>query len=86
MFSLLKLKNKDEMVVGGMGKCLSFWNTITFTKEHTFECCSCWSFNSLIWLPNHCVAVSGRKSYTIDVIDTEIYQLIKQIKCEGYII
>ena len=86
VFSPLKLKNKDKIVVGGMGKCLSFWNTITLKKEHTVECCSCWNFNGLIELSNHCVTVSGRKSYTIDVIDTEIYQLIKHIKCEGYII
>ena len=34
---------------------------------------------------NHCVAVSGGESSTIDVIDTETYRNIKQIKCEGYI-
>ena len=38
VFSLLKLKNKDEMVSGGWGNSVSFWNTITFKKEHTVEC------------------------------------------------
>ena len=64
-----------------------FWNTITFKKEHTVKCCDCDSFSGLIELPNGCVAVSGGgRSSTIDVIDTERYQRIKQIKCEGYIV
>ena len=84
--SLLKLKNKNEMVAGGTGKnIVSFWNTITFTKEHTVECCDCLSYNGLIELPNGCVAVSGGSSSTIDVIDTKTYQRVKQIQCEGYI-
>ena len=75
------------MVAGGRGKnSVSFWNTTTFKKEHTVECCECLSLNGLIELPNGCVAVSGAKSLTIDVIDTERYQRIKQIKCEGYIV
>ena len=73
------------MVAGGCyGKSVSFWNTKTFTKEHTVECCNC-SLNGLIELPNGCVAVSGGGSSTIDVIDTKTYQRIKQIQCEGYI-
>ena len=83
--SLLKLKNKDEMVTGGRGKSMSFWNTKTFKWEHKVECCECRSSNGLIELPNHCVAVSGGWSSAIDIIDTDTYQLIKQIKCEGYI-
>jgi WD40 repeat protein len=86
VWSLLKLKNKNEMVAGGTGNNnVSFWNTITFTKEHTVECCECLSLNGLIELPNGYVAVSGGTSSTIDVIDTETYQRIKHIQCEGYI-
>ena len=88
VFSLLKLKNKNEMVAGGRGwnkKSVSFWNTITFKKEHTVECCECYSYNGLIELPNGCVAVSGGESSTIDVIDTKTYQRIKQMQCGGYI-
>ena len=83
--SLLKLKNKDEMVSGGDGDSVSFWNTITFKKEHSVECCDCDSYNGLIELPNHCIAVNSGLSSTIDVIDTEKYERIKQITCEGYI-
>ena len=88
MYSLLKLKNKDEMVAGGCygNNIVSFWNTTTFKKEHTVECCECFSYNGLIELPNGCVAVSGGRSSTIDVIDTKTYQRIKQIQCEGYIV
>ena len=74
------------MVAGGWAERISFWNTKTFKKEHTVKCCNCFSFNGLIELPNHCVAVSGGGSSTIDVIDTETYQRIKEIKCEGYIV
>ena len=74
------------MVAGGIGKSVSFWNTITFKREHAVECCQCFSFNGLIELPNGCVAVSGGGSSTIDVIDTKTYQRIKQIQCEGYIV
>ena len=63
---------------------MSFWNTLTFKKKHTVECCYC-DFNGLIELPNHCIAVSGRWSSTINVIDTETYEIIKQIQCEEYI-
>ena len=86
VLSLLKLKNKNEMVAGGSGYNVSFWNTTTFKKEHTVECCGCFSCNGLIELPNGCVAVSGGSSSTIDVIDTKTYQRIKQIQCEGYIV
>ena len=86
MYSLLKLKNKDEMVSGGWGKGVSFWNTTTFKKEHSVECCDCWSLNGLVELANRCVAVSGACSSTIDVIDTEKYQRIKQIECKDYIV
>ena len=55
------------------------------TQKHTVTCCGCLSLNGLIELPNRCVAVNGGSSLTIDVIDTEKYQRIKQIKCEGYI-
>ena len=35
VWTLLKLKNKDEMVAGGRGKnSVSFWNIKTFKKEH----------------------------------------------------
>ena len=85
VYSLLKLKNKNEMVAGGNRQSVSFWNTITFKKEHTVECCECHSSNGLIELPNGCVAVTGGESSTIDVIDTKTYQRIKQIQCEGYI-
>ena len=88
MYSLLKLKNKDEMVSGGRGGSvsLSFWSTITFKREHSVECCDCHSLNGLIELPNHHVAVNGGRSSTIDIIDTEHYQRIKQIECKGYIV
>ena len=85
IYSLLKLKNKDQMVVGGQGTSVSFWNTKTFMKEKSVTCCGCYSLNGLIELPNHCIAVNGRSSSTIDIIDTETYQLIKQIECGGYI-
>ena len=86
MWSLLKLKNKNEMIASGNEWSMSFWNTITFKKESIVECCDCTSLNGLIELPNHCVVVSGGLSSTIDVINTETYQLIKQITCEGYIV
>ena len=85
VWSLLKLKNKDEIVSGGYGKSVSFWNTKTFQREYSVECCDCTSLNGLIELPNHHVAVSGGDSSTIDIIDTEHYQRIKQIECKGYI-
>ena len=74
------------MVSGGDGKSVSFWNTTTFKKEHSVECCNCWSWNGLVELANRCVAVSGGYSSTIDVIDTEKYQRIKQIECKDYIV
>ena len=86
MYFLLKLKNKDEMASGGDGKNVSFWNTKTFKREHSVECCICYSLNGLIELPNHHIAVSGGDSSTIDIIDTEHYQRIKQIECKGYIV
>ena len=73
------------MVSGGKGESVSFWNTKTFQREHSVECCNCHSLNGLIELPNHHVAVSGGYSSTIDIIDTEHYQRIKQIECKGYI-
>ena len=49
VFSLLKLKNKNEMVAGGHGtNSVSFWNTKTFKKEHTVACCECLSLIGLI--------------------------------------
>ena len=86
VWSLLKLKNQNEMIASGNEWSMSFWNTTTFKKEHIVECCDCTSLNGLIELPNHRVAVSGGLSSTIDVINTETYQLIKQITCEGYIV
>ena len=83
--SLLKLKNKEIMASSGYGNSVSFWHTNSFIKECSVECCECNSLNGLIELPNHCVAVSGGGSSTIDVINVEYYQRIKQIKCEGYI-
>ena len=73
------------MIASGNVKSVSFWNIKTFTKKHTVECCDCFSLNGLIELPNLYVAVSGIDSSTIDVINTETYQLIKQIQCKGYI-
>ena len=68
------------MVVGGNGKNVSFWNTSPFpSKEQSVPCCDCWSYHGLIELPNHCIAVSGGSSLSIDIIDTEHYQRIKQI-------
>ena len=66
-------------------QCVILEHNITFTKEQTVDCCNCDGSNGLIELPNHCVAVSGGKSSTIDVIDTETYQLVTRITCEGYI-
>ena len=86
VWSLLKLKNREIMVCGGDGKCVSFWSTKTFTKEHSVECCDCSSLNGLIELPNHHIAVSGGWSASIDIINTEHYQRIKQIECNDYII
>ena len=64
---------------------MSFWNTKTFKKEHIVECCNCRSLNGLIELANRRVAVSGGGSSTIDIIDIEKYERIKQIECEEYI-
>ena len=86
VFSLLKLRNKNIMVSAGWGKSISFWNINTFTKEHSVTCCGCFSLNGLIELPNHCVAVSGGGASTIDIIDTNNYQRIKQIQCKDYIV
>ena len=74
------------MVTGGNGKSMPFWNTITFKKEHSVKCCCCDSLNGLIELPNHCIAVSGGSSSTIDIIDTKKYKRIRQIGCPGYIV
>ena len=52
VWSLLKLKNKVEMVSGGYGKSVSFWNTTTFKKEHSVKCCDCESLNGLVELAN----------------------------------
>ena len=73
------------MVASGSGNTVSFWNTKTFIKEHSVPCCNCSSFNGLIELPNHCIDVSGGSSSTIDIVDTEKYQRIKQIECKMYI-
>ena len=70
VYSILKLKIKDEMIAGGFAKSVSFWNTKSFKKEHTVECYNC---DSLIELPDHCVAVSSGCSSTISVIDIERY-------------
>ena len=80
--SILKLRNKDEMVAGGRGETVSFWNTITFEKVRTVECCDC---ENLIELHNHYVAVSGASSPAIDIIDPENYRAIKRIEYRGYI-
>ena len=64
---------------------MSFWNTKTFTKAHSVECCCCWSYNGIIELPNNRIAVSGGYSSTIDIIDIMKYQRVKQIECEDYI-
>ena len=84
VYSLLKLKNKDEMVSGGNGNSVSFWDTRTFKKEHTVECCK-YSLNGLIELSNHCIAVNAVDDSAIYVIDTEEYQQIRQTRYEGYI-
>ena len=44
------------------------------------------SFNRIIELPNHHIAVNGTFSSIIDIIDTTHYLRIKQIKCEGYMV
>lgn len=86
VYSLLKLKDKDEMVSSGYGWSVSFWNTKTFIKEHSVGCCLCWSARGIIELPNHRIAVCGGHSSTIDIIDTEYYQRVKQIEYNGYIV
>ena len=68
-----------------MERVCHFWNTTTFKREHSVECCDCISSNGLIELPNHCIAVSGYSSSTIDIIDTEHYQQVTRIACKGYI-
>ena len=83
--SLLKLKDKNEIVSGGQGTEVAFWNTKTFKREHSVGCCDCSSLNGIIELPNQLIAVCGGYSSTIDVIDTKNYQRIKQIECKGYI-
>ena len=84
--SLLKLTNKNEFVSGENGNSISFWNTNTFIKEHSVPCCACHSNSGLIELSNHYIAVNGGTSLSIDIIDTEHYQRIKQIECKDYII
>jgi WD40 repeat protein len=85
--SLLKLNNKEIMASSGYGNSISFWNTQTYTKEHSVTCCDCNSFSGIIELPDtHYIAVSGGCSSSIDIIDTENYQLVKQIECKDYII
>ena len=86
VFSLLKLKNKNVLASSGKGEKITFWNTNTFAKEHSVGCCNCSSSNGLIELPNHYIAVSGGLSTSIDIIDTDNYQLFKQIECNDYII
>ena len=85
VFSLLKLKNKGVFVSGGYGKEISFWEMETFTKENSVQCCDCCSLNGLIELPKHYIAVSGGLAKSIDIIDTDNYQLFKQIKCDNFI-
>ena len=84
MSFLLKLRTKEIMVSGGNGNSISFWNINTFTKEHSTSCCNC-SLNGLSELPDHHIAVSGGESSTINIINTENYQRIKQIECKDYI-
>ena len=86
VFSLLKLKNKNILASSGKGEKITFWNTKTFAKEHSVGCCNCSSSNGLIELPNHYIAVSGGLSTSIDIIDTDKYQLFKQIECNDYIV
>ena len=88
VYSLLKLNNKEELASSGydMNNSVSFWNIKTFTKEHSVACCNCDSFNGLIMLSNRYIAVSGGDSATIDIIDTEHYQRIKQIECKDFIV
>ena len=83
--SLLKLKNKEIMASSGYGNCVSFWRTNSFHKECSVGCCDCYSYNGLLELPDDCIAVSGGGSLTIDIINVEFYQRIKQITCEWYI-
>lgn len=83
--SLLKLKKKEIMASSGYSNCVSFWRTNSFEKECSVECCDCYSYNGLLELPNDCIAVSGGGSLTIDIINVEYYQRIKQISCEWYI-
>ena len=45
-----------------------------------------WSARGIIELPNHRIAACGGHSSTIDIIDTENYQRIKQIEYNGYIV
>ena len=85
VYSLLKLKNRAIMVSGGQGKSVSFWNLRELQKECSVPCTDCTSINGIIELPNHCIAVNGGLSSTVDIIDTKHYQLINQIECEGYI-
>ena len=88
IYSLVKLKNKDVMASSGNGynNSVSFWNESTLIKEYSVSCCNCFSFNGLIELPNHYLAVCGGESLSIDIIDTQKYQLIKQIECKDYIV
>ena len=86
VFSLLKLKNKDLLVSAGSGNEISFWNTLTFNKENSVKCCSVWSRHGLIELPNQFIAVNGGLSDSIDIIDTDNYNVYKKIKCEDFIV
>ena len=82
VYCLLKSKTKEMLFSSGLGKQVTFWNLKTYKKEHTVNCCIANSYNGLIELSNNYIAVTGGDSSSIDIINTDTYEVFKNIKLE----
>ena len=86
VFNLLFLKDR-EILISSYSGGLEFWNIKSYKKENTMSGYYCYyNHNSFIELPNQKIAVSNYSSpYSIFIIDTIAYSILRQIKLEGYI-
>ena len=82
----LQLKDKDILVVSCSSSSLDFWNLNSFEREHRVK--GVWALlsNHMIQLQNGNIAVSSYShGKPIVIVDTENYEIIKEIKIEEYI-
>ena len=86
VYNLLFLKEREMLITSYSGG-LEFWNMKTYKRENTISSYYCYyNNNSLIELPDQKIAVSYYNSpYSIFIIDTITYSILRQIKLEGYI-